>query len=303
MPIFIYFICGMPTTAWRAKRCHVRTRDSNRWTPGHREAECANFTTAPLGQPLDAFLSKFQEGTRITSYRLALINLRSQAFGQSPPGLLWPHICLTYQRVCQTLLSCSLWATEMQKDRGWQHTFSLWLSSRNTQPNWQSLTPITSRFPSSAICSYGQWSSGEFQVGCKAQALKTEESNKISGELKVETRNIGFRVCKPGFSGHTPRKVNVRRLSLSSNEKTWTVIGSWAVTLNSGFAKVIAFSEGRLAFGGLCHFENTDEASALNSVSADSFLAPPPWVFLLDVRDQIHLGSWCSSPHTPVWWR
>ena len=34
VPIFLYFICGMPTTAWRAKRCHIRTRDLNQWTPG-----------------------------------------------------------------------------------------------------------------------------------------------------------------------------------------------------------------------------------------------------------------------------
>uniref|UniRef100_A0A9L0RWW9 tRNA methyltransferase 11 homolog n=1 Tax=Equus caballus TaxID=9796 RepID=A0A9L0RWW9_HORSE len=32
--IFLYFICGMPTTAWLAKWCHVCTRDPNRQTPG-----------------------------------------------------------------------------------------------------------------------------------------------------------------------------------------------------------------------------------------------------------------------------
>ncbi|XP_070109978.1 carnitine O-palmitoyltransferase 1, muscle isoform isoform X5 [Equus przewalskii] len=30
VPIFLYFICGTPTTAWLAKRCHVRTQDPNR---------------------------------------------------------------------------------------------------------------------------------------------------------------------------------------------------------------------------------------------------------------------------------
>ena len=39
-PIFLHFTCGMPTTAWRAKWCHVRTQDPNRWTPGHRSGTC-----------------------------------------------------------------------------------------------------------------------------------------------------------------------------------------------------------------------------------------------------------------------
>ena len=48
MPIFLYFIRGMPTTAWLfAKRCHVRTQDPNWQTLGHQEAECANLTTVP----------------------------------------------------------------------------------------------------------------------------------------------------------------------------------------------------------------------------------------------------------------
>ena len=34
MPIFLYFMCGMPATAWLAMRCHVCTRDPNWWTPG-----------------------------------------------------------------------------------------------------------------------------------------------------------------------------------------------------------------------------------------------------------------------------
>ena len=29
VPIFLYFICGMPTTAWLAKGCHVHTQDPN----------------------------------------------------------------------------------------------------------------------------------------------------------------------------------------------------------------------------------------------------------------------------------
>ena len=51
MPIFLYFICGMPTTAWRAKGCHVRTQDPNQRTPGRREAERVNLTAVLPGRP------------------------------------------------------------------------------------------------------------------------------------------------------------------------------------------------------------------------------------------------------------
>ena len=44
-------MCRMPTTAWRAKLCHVHTRDLNWRTPGHREAERVHLTAAPLGRP------------------------------------------------------------------------------------------------------------------------------------------------------------------------------------------------------------------------------------------------------------
>ena len=52
MPILLYSICGMPTTAWLAKRCHVHTgiRTSE---PGAAKAEHGNLTAAPPGQPLD----------------------------------------------------------------------------------------------------------------------------------------------------------------------------------------------------------------------------------------------------------
>uniref|UniRef100_A0A9L0J9D4 Elongation of very long chain fatty acids protein n=1 Tax=Equus asinus TaxID=9793 RepID=A0A9L0J9D4_EQUAS len=51
MPIFLYFICGTPTTAWCAKQYHVHTRDPKQRTPGRQEAECVNLTAAPLGRP------------------------------------------------------------------------------------------------------------------------------------------------------------------------------------------------------------------------------------------------------------
>ena len=40
VPIFLYFICGMPATAWLAKWCHVCTRDLNQQTPGCRSRTC-----------------------------------------------------------------------------------------------------------------------------------------------------------------------------------------------------------------------------------------------------------------------
>ncbi|XP_070371286.1 E3 ubiquitin-protein ligase TRIM38-like isoform X2 [Equus asinus] len=39
-----------------AKRCHVHTQDLNRRTPGHREAERENLTTAPRASPSLSFL-------------------------------------------------------------------------------------------------------------------------------------------------------------------------------------------------------------------------------------------------------
>ena len=62
MPIFLHVIYGAPTTAWRAKRCHVLTRDPNLRTPGRREAERANLTATPPGWHLK-FLNRGLKGT------------------------------------------------------------------------------------------------------------------------------------------------------------------------------------------------------------------------------------------------
>ena len=40
MPIFLYFICGTPATAWHAKRCHVHTQDLNWQTPRCQSGTC-----------------------------------------------------------------------------------------------------------------------------------------------------------------------------------------------------------------------------------------------------------------------
>ena len=49
MPIFLYFICGIPATAWLAKRCHVGTLDLNQQTLGRQSGMCAlnRCATAP----------------------------------------------------------------------------------------------------------------------------------------------------------------------------------------------------------------------------------------------------------------
>ena len=56
-PIFLYFICGMPTTVWLDKWCYVRTRDLNQRTPGC-QVERANLTAAPPGHPPAFFILK-----------------------------------------------------------------------------------------------------------------------------------------------------------------------------------------------------------------------------------------------------
>ena len=40
MPIFLYFICRMPATAWLSKWCHVHNRDLNPWTTSYRSGTC-----------------------------------------------------------------------------------------------------------------------------------------------------------------------------------------------------------------------------------------------------------------------
>ena len=41
MPIFLYFICGTPTTTWLTKRCHVHTQDPNQQTLNHQSRMCS----------------------------------------------------------------------------------------------------------------------------------------------------------------------------------------------------------------------------------------------------------------------
>ena len=52
MPIFLYVICGTPTTAWCAKQCHVCTQDPNRRTLSRRSgtSEFNHCDTGPAPQ-------------------------------------------------------------------------------------------------------------------------------------------------------------------------------------------------------------------------------------------------------------
>ena len=60
MSIFLYFICGTPTTAWLAKRCHVHTPDLNQQTLGRRSRTCTlnRCTTGPA--PKKSFFQHHQ---------------------------------------------------------------------------------------------------------------------------------------------------------------------------------------------------------------------------------------------------
>src|SRR3712207_5546967 len=58
VPIFLYFICGMPATARLDKQCHVCTWDPNQQTRVAK-AERAHLTAAPLGWPQVAFFFFF----------------------------------------------------------------------------------------------------------------------------------------------------------------------------------------------------------------------------------------------------
>ena len=86
MPIFLYFIRGTPTTAWRAKRCHVLTRDPNR----HQEAERANLTAAPPGLPLHLlFLKKLFNHLKIfILYAFQTVQTRLSCNNDQPKSLI-----------------------------------------------------------------------------------------------------------------------------------------------------------------------------------------------------------------------
>lgn len=59
VPILLYFICGMLTTSWLAKRCDVCTKDPNQWTLGlPREMSALNHcaTVPALQLTFDQYL-------------------------------------------------------------------------------------------------------------------------------------------------------------------------------------------------------------------------------------------------------
>ena len=51
LPIFFYFICGMPATAWCGEWCISPPRDLNWWTLGAK-VEHVNLTAMPAGSPV-----------------------------------------------------------------------------------------------------------------------------------------------------------------------------------------------------------------------------------------------------------
>ena len=54
VPVFLYFICGTPATAWLDKQCIGLHSGSELAILRPLEAERANLTIVPLGQPLSS---------------------------------------------------------------------------------------------------------------------------------------------------------------------------------------------------------------------------------------------------------
>ena len=167
VPIFLYFICGMPTTAWSAKQCYVRTRDPNQRTLGRREAECANLTAAPPGQPPNGFISIL----RLLSLRPRTVCLLKKQIPvtrpSSPPQLLTPT--LTSQALAFTFFQ--LWPRGKYLHPNPVHKYTVntprlngnkvfkWLRvthSDQRNPMLRQLVPNPDPTPSQQACS-GHW--------------------------------------------------------------------------------------------------------------------------------------------------
>ena len=86
MPIFLYFICGMPTTAWLDKRCHVCTRDLNQRSPGHQSGMCKLNCCSTVPAPWVRVLLKICPGDSDHQVRLGNMQI-----GQWIPELAEPQ--------------------------------------------------------------------------------------------------------------------------------------------------------------------------------------------------------------------
>ena len=88
MSIFLYFIRGMPTTAWLAKQCHVRTRDPNRRTPGPQSGTCGLNCCATGPALVLSLLLRQELATTAVSPTLLLSQYQKVLPGElSPVGL------------------------------------------------------------------------------------------------------------------------------------------------------------------------------------------------------------------------
>ena len=110
-----------------AKRCHVRTRHLNRRTPGRREAERVNLTSAPPAGPKPHFRDVKNEVQRGRApCPRSLTNSRKR------PGLNSRALFLTWGWICDQ--SCKAWAQRPhhpgQPPPPWQAQTSITRSGR-----------------------------------------------------------------------------------------------------------------------------------------------------------------------------
>ena len=97
VPLFFYFIFGMPTTAWLDKQCHVRTAP-NIWNsePWAAEAECVHLTAAPPGWPLFLYFQiNILQVTLLKNFSWPRVRYQMLCFHSLL--LLW-HIKIVYQK-------------------------------------------------------------------------------------------------------------------------------------------------------------------------------------------------------------
>ena len=108
VPIFLYFICGMPTTAWLAKRCHVCTWDLNRRTPRSTEAEHVHLPAVPPGRPL--LLKIFKPMTKLKELSsellldLPIVNILLYLFSFSLSKITFLLLLSHWKVNCKTLV-------------------------------------------------------------------------------------------------------------------------------------------------------------------------------------------------------
>lgn len=97
MPLFLYFICGTPTTAWQAKRCHVHTWDPNWQTPGRQSGTCTlNRCTTGLAPTLGIFTDWqwWYPGSRESSNNLWSVCKSQNSLFDRRLRVTWYLICL-----------------------------------------------------------------------------------------------------------------------------------------------------------------------------------------------------------------